>query len=116
MANISEDRLLEVVNAKQVNATTERSRIESLNRYLEARYNAEYYGTEVAGRSKFVSNDVKDTVEAAHTSLVRMFLGAGPIIKFTAANPDDQAQLQEAQEKTHFVDWIIRGQTNSYKT
>ena len=116
MANITEDQLLEIVNSKQVDAENERSRIEQENRFLEDRYNAEYYGTEVAGRSKFVSNDVKDTVEAAHTSLVRMFLGAGTIIKFTAANPDDPLQLKEAQEKTDFVDWIIRGQTNSYKT
>jgi len=116
MANISEDELLTIVNSKQVDAETYRSQIQSENDELERRYNAELYGTEVPGRSMYVSNDVKDAVEAAHTSLVRMFLGAGSIIKFTATNPDNEAQVKEAQEKTQLVDWIIRGQTNSYKT
>jgi hypothetical protein len=116
MANISEDRLLAVVNAKELDAKTYQSELEVLNEFLESRNNADYYGTEVPGRSRFVSNDVKDTNESAHTSLVRMFLGAGSIIKFTPSNPDDEKQTQEAEEKTNLVDWIVRGQTNSYKT
>jgi len=116
MANISEDKLLSVVNSKQVDAETNRNRIQRDNEFLERRYNAEYYGTEVPGRSRFVSNDVKDAVESAHDSLVRMFLGAGSIIKFTANNPEDKAQQTEAEEKTAFIDWLVRGQTNSYKT
>ena len=115
MANISEDELLNIVNSKQVDAETYRDQIQSENDELERRYNAELYGTEVPGRSMFVSNDVKDAVEAAHTSLVRMFLGAGSIIKFSPTNPDNEDQVREAQEKTQLVDWIIRGQTNSYK-
>ena len=116
MANITEDRLLQVVNSKQTDAETNRDNIERRNQFLEDRYNAEYYGTEVPGRSRFVSNDVKDAVEAAHTSLTRMFLGAGPIISFTPSNPEDNNQQRESDEKTKFVDWIVRGQTNSYKT
>ena len=116
MANLTEDKLLTIINSKQVDAEDNRNRIQSENQFLEDRYNAEYYGTEVPGRSRFVSNDVKDAVESAHDSLVRMFLGAGSIIKFTAANPDDKTQQSEAEEKTQFVDWLVRGQTNSYKT
>lgn len=116
MANIPEDRLLAIVNAKELDAKTYQSEIEQANIFLEDRNNAELYGTEVPGRSRFVSNDVKDANEAAHTSLVRMFLGAGSIIKFTPSNPDNEKQVQEAQEKTDLVDWIVRGQTNSYKT
>ena len=116
MANISENELLQVVNDKQVDAINNRSRIEEQNEFLNDRYNGEYYGTEVAGRSRYVSNDVKDAVEDAHTSLVRMFLGAGPIVKFSANNPNDQRQVAEAMEKTQLVDWIVRGQTNSYQT
>lgn len=116
MANISEDRLLEIVNAKQVDATTYQSQLQQENDFLQHRHDAALYGTEVPGRSRYVSNDVKDAIESAHTSLVRMFLGAGSIIKFTASDPDNQKQAQEAQEKTDLVDWIVRGQTNSYKT
>ena len=116
MANLTDDKLLTIINAKQVDAENNRNRLQSANEFLEERYNAEYYGTEVPGRSRFVSNDVKDAVESAHDSLVRMFLGAGSIIKFTASNPDDKAQQTEAEEKTAFIDWLVRGQTNSYKT
>ena len=116
MANLSESALLDVVNAKMTDAETNRNAIQRRNQFLEARDNAEPYGTEVAGRSRFVSNDVRDANEAAHTSLVRMFLGAGSIIKFKAANPDNKAQLEEAQQKTTFVDWLIRGQPDSYST
>ena len=116
MANITDDQLLSIVNAKQVDAENNRNRIQQQNEFLERRYNAEYYGTEVAGRSSFVSNDVKDACESAHDSLVRMFLGAGPVIKFNASNPEDKQQQSEAQEKTAFIDWLVRGQTNSYKT
>ena len=116
MANLSESALLDVVNAKMTDAETNRNAIQRRNQFLEARDNAEPYGTEVAGRSRFVSNDVRDANEAAHTSLVRMFLGAGSIIKFKAANPDNKAQLDEAQQKTTFVDWLIRGQPDSYST
>lgn len=116
MANLSDDALLHIVNAKQADAEQNRSDLDSRNQFLNDRYNAEYYGTEVPGRSRFVSNDVKDAVEAAHTSLVRMFLGAGSIIKFKAANPDSQAETREAQEKTALIDWLIRGQPDSYAT
>jgi len=116
MANLSDDALLDIVNAKRVDAANNRSDLDRRNQFLEDRYNAELYGTEVPGRSRFVSNDVKDAVESAHTSLVRMFLGAGSIIKFNAANPDNEIQVNEATEKTNFVDWLIRGQPDSYAT
>ena len=116
MAKLSNDALLHIVNAKLADARENRSEIDSLNAELERRYSAEPYGTEVPGRSRFVSNDVRDAVESAHSSLIRMFLGAAPIIKFTASNPEDKKQTAEAEEKTKFVDYLIRGQSNSYKT
>ncbi len=116
MANLSDNVLLDIVNAKQVDAETNRSKLNARNKFLEARYNADLYGTEVIGRSRFVSNDVKDAVESAHTSLVRMFLGAGSIIKFSPSNPEDKSQVEEAQEKTRFIDWLIRSQPDSFST
>lgn len=116
MANLSESALLDIVNAKKVDAENNRNEIDRHNQFLEDRHNAKPYGTEVPGRSRFVSNDVKDAVEAAHTTLVRMFLGAGSIIKFKPANPDDKAQVDEAEQKTRFVDWLIRSQPDSYAT
>ena len=51
MANISESELLDIVNDKQNDAENNRDRIRQDNDFLEDRYNAEYYGTEVPGRS-----------------------------------------------------------------
>ncbi|MGB0943129.1 MAG: portal protein [Marinomonas sp.] len=116
MAKLSDSALLDIVNAKVVDAETNRSRIDRENQFLEDRYNAEFYGTEVPGRSRFVSNDVKDAVQNAHDSLTKMFLGAGSIIKFNPDNPENKEQLDEAQEKTAFVDWLIRKQPESYST
>jgi hypothetical protein len=116
MANISEDLLIDIVTAKKVDAENYRNHLDQQNTYLEDRYNGELYGTEVPGRSRFVSNDVKDAVEDAHTSLTRVFLGANEIVKFTAANPEDKVQLEEAENKTKFVDWLIRKQPDSYAT
>jgi len=116
MPNLSESALLDIVNAKYADADQNRNQLTSENQYLNDRYNAELYGTEIDGRSSFVSNDVKDAVEATHTSLVRMFLGAGAIIKFSPSNPENPEQVSEAQEKTAFVDWLIRSQPDSYAT
>lgn len=116
MANLSESALLEIVNAKLADADSNRNDLDRRNQFLEDRHNAEPYGTEVPGRSRFVSNDVKDANESAHTSLIRMFLGAGSVIKFKAANPSNKSQSDEAQEKTAFVDWLVRGQPDSYST
>lgn len=116
MANLSDDALLSIVNAKQADAEENRSEINALNSDLDNRYDAEPYGTEVAGRSKFVSNDVADAVNSTHGSLVRVFQGAGSIVTFKASNPNDEAQVTEAEEKTKYIDYLVRGQTESYQT
>lgn len=73
------------------------------------------FGDEVDGQSKAVSTDVADVVEADMPSLARVFLGAGDILKFEplSQKPDD---TQEAEEKTAYINWIVRGQPNSFKT
>ena len=116
MAKISEDTLLSIVRAKRADAVDYGEEIGRQNEWLEDRFNAEYYGTEQPGRSKFVSNDVKDAVEDSHTSLVRIFLGAGPIVTFQPSNPENKKQVEEADDKTKYVDWIVRRQRNAYKT
>ncbi len=78
-------------------------------------YNREPYGDEEAGKSKYVSGDVADVVEADMPSLVRVFLGSNEIMKFEPLSEDEEAET-EAHEKTQYINYLIRNQSTSYKT
>lgn len=116
MAKLKESELLHIVNSMESQADTNRSNNNIRNAELFRRYKAELYGTEVAGRSSVVSQDVKDIVESDMPSLVRTFLGSGTIMKFKPTNPSNEKQVKEAEEKSAYVDWLIRSQTNSFRT
>jgi hypothetical protein len=66
-------------------------------------------------RSSVVSNDCHDLVEADLPSLARIFLGSNEIMEFKpiGSNPDE---IKEAEEKTKYINYLIRGQKDSYKT
>ena len=85
-------------------------------KYLKGYY-AEKSGDFAAidGQSSVVSTDIYDVVEADMVSLTRVFLGQGDIVQFVA-NTDNEAEAQEAKEKTDYVNWIIRNQPDSFKT
>jgi len=116
MAKLTEDELIDIVDNLESQAKTVQSNIERQNRHIIRRYNAEPYGNEVDGRSQVVSNDVKDLIESDMPSLTRTFLGAGSIMKFIPTNPTNEAEVKEAEEKTAYVDWLIRSQENSFRT
>lgn len=85
------------------------------NEELLDRYEGNPYGDEIPERSKVISNDVMDIVESDMPSLARIFLGAGDVFKFkpTTAKPED---IKEAEEKTKYINWIVRGQPDSFTT
>ena len=64
--------------------------------------------------SGVVSNDVADVVEADMPSLARIFMGSGDILSFEA-NTDNEAEIQEAEDKTKYVNWVVRNQPESFK-
>ena len=115
MANLKETELLSLVSQMEAEAETDRGTRSADNNELERRYNGELYGNEEEGRSSVISNDVKDIVEADMPGLVRTILGSGSVMKFKASNPSDEKQVEEAEEKTAYVDWIIRAQPNSFR-
>ena len=84
------------------------------NEDLLDRYLGNPYGDEQPERSKVVSNDVMDVVEADMPSLARVFLGAGEILKFKPNKKSDPQDVKEADKKTKYVNWQIRGQDWSY--
>ena len=64
--------------------------------------------------SGVVSTDVADVVEADMPSLARIFMGSGDILSFEA-NTDNEAEVQEAEDKTKYVNWVVRNQPESFK-
>jgi hypothetical protein len=64
--------------------------------------------------SGVVSTDVADVVEADMPSLARIFMGSGDILSFEA-NTDNPAEVQEAEDKTKYVNWVVRNQPESFK-
>lgn len=116
MPKLDDTTLLSILSRYESEARNSLSTRIADDNNITARYNAELYGDEIAGRSKVVSEDVKDVVESDMPALVRTILNSGPINKFIPLNPDNEEDVNEAGEKTDFVDWIIRGQQDSYKT
>ena len=68
----------------------------------------------IPNQSSVVSTDVADVVEADMPSLARVFLGSGNIMSFTP-NTENKAEVAEADEKTKYVNWIIRSQPGSFQ-
>lgn len=58
-----------------------------------------------SGRSKVMSRDVLETVEALMPSLVRVFLGTEKVFRFEAQNPEDE---KVAEQATDYMAWIMK--------
>ena len=69
-----------------------------------ARYEGEFYGDEREGRSKVMSRDVMETVEAVMPSLVRTFLGTDQVVQFEPNGPEDDDYAEQA---TDYVNYIL---------
>jgi hypothetical protein len=67
----------------------------------------------IENQSSVVSTDIADVVEADMPSLARIFLGSGDVVTFQP-NTDNEAEIQEAEEKTKYVNWIVRNQPESF--
>ena len=67
----------------------------------------------ISNQSSVVSTDIADVVEADMPSLARIFLGSGDIITFEA-NTENEKEVLEAEEKTKYVNWVIRNQPESF--
>jgi hypothetical protein len=85
-----------------------------------AKYLSAYLGEKTGdfqappNQSSVVSTDIADVVEADMPSLVRVFLGSGDIITFNPQT-DNEVEIEEASEKTKYVNWVVRNQPESFK-
>ncbi|MCZ6898344.1 MAG: hypothetical protein O7D95_06545 [Betaproteobacteria bacterium] len=111
---MDEDQYLSVINAFETDAIQYNRIFNVENEELQRRYKGDPYGDELPERSKIISNDVQDVVEADMPSLARTFLGASKICVFEAQT-EDPKEIEEAKEKTEYIDWIVRGQEDSFR-
>ncbi|MGI9543269.1 MAG: portal protein [Cyclobacteriaceae bacterium] len=110
---MTESELLSTISEAERDAVGHSDWFMEINEDLLARYFADPYGDEEEEKSSVVSTDVADTVDADMTSLARTFLGSNEVITFQA-NTDNPEEIQEAEEKSKYVDWLVREQDWSY--
>jgi hypothetical protein len=106
--------LLHVLDTAVADTTAFDDTFLSENEDLLDRYLGNPYGDERPERSKVISNDVADVVEADMPSLIRLFLGSEETLKFKpnkSSNPEDVA---EADQKSKYVKWQIFDQDWSF--
>lgn len=115
MPNMPEHELLALVNEAERDALVYSGDFIKENQELLEYYLQEPFGDEVEGQSQVISSDVQDLVEADMPALARVFLGAHEIIEFKP-NSERESDIQEAEEKTQYINWIIQNQPDAYKT
>ena len=117
MANMSESELVSVImQAKEDAAVYTGEFMRENEKFLSAYLGQKNFEFQASpDQSSVVSTDIFDVVEADMPSLARVFLGSGDIMSFTA-NTDNENEVQEAEDKTKFVNWVVRNQPESYKT
>lgn len=111
---MTDSELLVVLNSFESDSTAYNDEFMIINEELLRRYNKELYGDEEEGRSSVIATDVADLVDSDMTSLVRVFLGSGDVMVFEP-NTDNPEEELEAEEKTKYVNYLIRGRPGSYK-
>ena len=113
MTMMKDDTLLALVMAGDGDAETYATELKVENDFISDFYDGSPWN-EVEGHSTVISTDVQDVVEADMPSHIRVFLGSKDIIKFEA-NTAEPLDIQEAEEKTAYCNWVIRHQPNSFR-
>jgi hypothetical protein len=116
MAKMTEQELISILSEAERQAAIYTGSFMAENtRYLNA-----YFGYKTGdfsanpNQSSVVSTDVADVVEADMPSLARVFLGSGDVITFIPST-DNENEIKEAEEKTKYVNWVVRNQPESFQ-
>lgn len=112
---MTESELCSLTQSMVENSVTESGTFNHDNEEYLKYYNGDPFGNEVDGRSKVVSTDTRDMVEADMPSLARVFLGAGDPVEFKPVSKSNEA-LQESRDKQAVVSHIIKSIRNSFRT
>lgn len=112
---MTEPELVALLSQAEEDAATYNGEFSTEN----TKYLAAYLGNKtgefsaIPNQSSVVSTDIADVVEADMPSLARIFLGSGDVVTFTP-NTESEVEIQEAEEKTKYVNWIVRSQPESF--
>ncbi len=69
------------------------------------------FGNEAEGRSRVVSTDVRDTIQAILPSLLRIFFGSEKTVEFEPRMPED---VPVAEQLTDMADIVIRNDNDGF--
>lgn len=72
-------------------------------------YNGDLFGNEEEGRSRIVSRDVSDTVQALLPSLMRIFFGSERVVEFL---PVEETDVPLAEQATDYINQVVVQQDN----
>lgn len=74
-------------------------------------YNGDEYGNEQPGRSQIVTREVRDAIEMAKPSLMRIFFGSHRVLEYAPTEPED---VQPARDATDYMDYVINSVNPGY--
>lgn len=74
-------------------------------------YHGRPFGNEEEGRSRVVSTDVRDTVQAMLPSLMRVFYGPERVVEYRPRNKED---IEGAEQATDYVNLVILEDNNGF--
>lgn len=114
MPKMTDSQLLAIVDAAEQDAMIYNGEYTEQNEKYLKEYLGEPYGDELPDQSSVVSTDIADVVESDMPSLARVFIGSGDIAVFHA-NTENEADIEEAAEKTKYINWLVRSQPDSFK-
>ena len=114
MAKMSDNELIALVGAAENESVVFNGEFMAENEKFLNYYLANPFGDERSDQSSVISTDVFDVVESDMPSLARVFLGQSDVMHFEATTERD-IDIKEAEEKTAYINWIIRNQSDSYK-
>lgn len=115
MTKMTDSELTDWLQASKLDAVKYNGEFMAINEDLLAEYMALPYGDEQEGMSQVVSTDIQDVIEADMPSLARIFLGSNDILEFKP-NTDNPEEQKEADEKTKYINWLVRNRPDSFKT
>lgn len=114
MPEMTESELIAVVSEAIDSAATFTDKLSRQADKNLSEYNGDLYGDEVEGQSTAVSTDVADVINSDMPSLARIFMGSGDIVTFQP-NSENTADAEEAEQKTKYINWLVRSQPESFK-
>ena len=112
---MSDSELVALLSQAEEDAATYNGEFSADNTKFLSAYLGEKTGefSSIPNQSSVVSTDIADVVEADMPSLARIFLGSGDVVTFQP-NTESEIEIQEAEEKTKYVNWIVRSQPESF--